>query len=92
MAMTVEIRSPRSGEWIAVNPSPDARLEAMLIRDNGEVYMVAENMIEQLRDIAPDQMMPNMLFTAQNRDGEIFLWPVPSPVAADHLAYRAMDN
>lgn len=89
--MEVDVRSPNAGEWIRVDPDPEHRLESVLICDEGETYMVAENMVERMKQIiAPEKMTRQMLFTAQNRDGETFLWPVPTPVAFDHLAYLAM--
>lgn len=88
----MEVRAPHSGEWIAVDPNPKARLEAMLINDDGHIYMVAENMVEHIAEIAPGRMTRQMLFIAQNRAGDLFLWPVPMPVADDHPAYRAMET
>lgn len=86
----VEVRSPHPGEWIRVNSDPAARLDAMLVRNDGEEFLVAEHMVAKVEEVAPGKMTRKVLFMVQNRNGDYFLWPVPSPVARDHLAYRAM--
>lgn len=93
------IRAPHPGEWIRVNPDPAYRKEVTLTRDEkGEPYLIVEHLAKQLMlQAAHDdnqhllqRLEPSMLFLAQNREGETFIWPVRKPVPEQHLAYQAM--
>jgi hypothetical protein len=89
----VEVRAPREGEFFRVNPDPANRDEVVLTRDEeGELYLIAPNMVPEIERLAPEKIERCMMFVAQNKDGETFLWPVTLPVPADHPAYRAMDE
>jgi hypothetical protein len=86
----IECRTPRAGEWIRVNPDPDYQKEAVIIRDAGEYYLIAPNMVTKMRELAHERVQDSMLFLAANAKGEGFLWPVSLPVPEEHLAYQAM--
>jgi len=88
--LEVLVRAPQPGEMFRVNPDPVERLDVMLIENEGETYMVAEEMADEVDRAAPNRIMRKTIFLVQNMDGEFFMWPVPAPVAPDHLAYRAM--
>ena len=86
--IVLDVRDPRGGEWIRVNPAPTARKELTVMRDDdGQIYAVAEHMI---KSIAKEKLQRTMAFMAQNKDGENFLWLVRSPVPENHLAFLAM--
>jgi hypothetical protein len=86
------VRVPQAGEWIRVNPDPDMCSEETLAKDDaGEIYLIKNSKVEsELLAKRPDRVFRAMIFMAQNREGETFLWPVKMPVSKEHLAYRAM--
>ena len=87
----VECRAPHHGEWFRVNPDSNYRKEVALTRDDdGKLYLIADHMIAQVKRLAPDRIEHCIVFTAQNKDGKIFLWPVNVPVPDDHPAWQAM--
>jgi hypothetical protein len=93
MSEITEVRVPRAGEWIRVNPNPASRDEVTLTRDEqGQYYMVVPELVPDLMKLAPERIQRAMIFMAQNREGETFLWPVTLPVSEAHLAYRAMEE
>ena len=73
----VTVRKPGNQEWFRVHPSKEMRLQTTILRlkEKGEDYLVAPN----LREALWDEIQPVMLFTAVNRDGEVFIWPVRLP-------------
>ena len=91
---TLDVRGPRDGEFVRVNPDPDQRREEVLaFDDKGTSYLVADNMVEKVMAVAPPGKVRRvMIFVAQNSEGEFFLWPVDSPVPSDHPVYAAMHD
>lgn len=86
----VDIRAPRDGEFFRVNPDTK---NVVLIRDEkGEQYLIAPNMVPHFERRAPERLEHCIIFLAQNKDGDLFLWPVAQPVPDDHPAYVAMEN
>jgi hypothetical protein len=91
--LKLDVRSPRAGEWFQVHPDPAYRKEVVLTPDDdGTLYLVADHMVPDLQKLAPERLRYVLMFTAQNREGETFLWPVTLPVPAEHLAYQAMEE
>jgi hypothetical protein len=78
----LDVCEPRAGEWFRVHPDPAHRREVTLLRDeDGTDYLVAPKMVAKVREAAPpDRVRDVMMFTAQSKDGETFLWPVTLPV------------
>jgi hypothetical protein len=85
-------REPRDGELVRVHPSPEMRREMSLVDVDGVPHLVADNMIAEVERVAPGKLKKVMMFTAQNMEGEIFLWPVVMPVPSDHPAFQAIDH
>lgn len=86
-------RPPRLGEWFQVHPYEQK--EIMILHRDGEEYLVAENVVELIREKHPEkfhELVPTMAFRAINRDNEEFLWLVPLPVPDDHPAWKAMEQ
>ncbi len=73
----VKVRKPNNQEWFRIHPSEDWRLQTTVLRlkEVNEDYLVLPN----LRQAVWDEIQPVMLFTAINRHGEVFIWPVRLP-------------
>lgn len=68
-------------------------MEVVVTRDeNGELYLIADHMVPNVQRIAPGKLEHCMMFSVQNKDGELFMWLVPLPVPDDHPAYLAMND
>jgi hypothetical protein len=74
---TVPVRKPNNQDFVRVYPSEDYRLTAAVIelKDDREVYLVLPQIAHQL----PGECSPVILYTAINRQGVVFLWPVKLP-------------
>jgi hypothetical protein len=96
---TVPVRKPNKQDFIRVHPDANFRLTAAVIelKDDREVYLVLPTIAHQL----PGECSPVVLYTAINRQGVTFLWPVKLPTpdgkvnewhrSASEAAERAMD-
>ena len=75
---TVPVRKPHRQELVRVHSDPAYRLTAAIIelRDDREVYLVPPVLAQQ----TPEAVMVT-LFTAINRQGVTFLWPVKLPTS-----------
>jgi hypothetical protein len=97
---TVPVRKPNNQDFVRVHPDEAYRLPAAIIelKDDREVYLVLPHVAHQL----PGECAPVILYTAINRQGVVFLWPVKLPAAdgkilewhrsAAEAAERAMDS
>jgi len=74
---TVECRPPYPQEWIKIHASPEWQLPTAILplKDDRENYLVAPGLWVNLWE----EIRPVNIFTAINRQGEIFLWPVRLP-------------
>jgi hypothetical protein len=75
--ITVPVRKPNRQDFIRVHPDPAFRIETAVIElaDENETYLVAPD----LRADLSTEVVPKVLFTAINRQGVLFLWPVRLP-------------
>jgi hypothetical protein len=75
---TVPVRKPHRQELVRAHSDPAYRLTAAIIelRDDREVYLVPPVLAQQ----TPEAVMVT-LFTAINRQGVTFLWPVKLPTS-----------
>jgi hypothetical protein len=75
---TVPVRKPHRQELVRVHSDPAYRLTAAIIelRDDREVYLVPPVLAQQ----TPEAISVT-LFTAINRQGVTFLWPVKLPTS-----------
>lgn len=78
---TVPVHKPKKQDFVRVHPDPDYRasfpmLELKEERDRG-LYLVNPG----LADLLAGDLSHRTLFTAINRQGVVFFWPVPLPSA-----------
>ena len=75
--LTVPVRKPNRQWFIRVHPGEDWRLQTGVIElsEEREVYLVDRPLWADLAG----EIIPKVLFTAINRQGVVFLWPVRLP-------------
>ena len=75
--LTVPVRKPDRQWFVRVHPDPAWRLETAVLelKDDRETYLVDPDLWSEL----PGELVPKVLFTAINRQGVVFLWPVRLP-------------
>jgi hypothetical protein len=75
--LTVPVHKPDRQWFVRVHPDPEFRLEAAVLemKDDRETYLVDPVLLPEL----PGEVIPKVLFTAINRQGVVFLWPVRLP-------------
>jgi hypothetical protein len=76
LLISVPVRKPTKQEFVRVHPSEAYRTGARLFvqEEDREVYLVGQPMVGEL-----SEAKPYSLFTAINRQGVVFLWPVRLP-------------
>src|SRR5262245_7255711 len=77
--LTVPVRKPDKAWFVRVHPDEKYRLPAAVLelKEERELYLVNP---EILKDLAGETAIsPRTIFTAVNRQGVIFLWPVRLP-------------
>jgi hypothetical protein len=74
---TIPVRKPNPQEYIRVHPHPDYRLTVGVIelKAEREIYLVTSAIARQI----PGECYAAMIYTAINRAGVAFLWPVRLP-------------
>jgi hypothetical protein len=74
---TVPVRKPNKQDFVRVHPSEAFRADVLMIEleEDREAYIVGRGMVDDLATEA----QPFTLFTAINRQGVVFLWPVRLP-------------
>jgi hypothetical protein len=75
---TVPVRKPNKQDFIRVHPELDFRLSPAAIielKEDREFYLLTKNMAPHL----PGEYSTVTLYTAINRQGILFLWPVRLP-------------
>jgi hypothetical protein len=79
--LSVPVRKPANSWWVRVHPSADYRLQTAVIelKEDRETYLVAPALWPGLATEAT--FSPRALFTAVNREGVLFLWPIRLPRA-----------
>ncbi len=77
--ITVPVRKPHRQWFVRVHPDESWRLETAVLElsDERETYLVDPALWPEL----PGEVIPKVLFTAINRQGVVFLWPVRLPGA-----------
>jgi hypothetical protein len=76
---TVPVHKPYPQDFVRVHPSPDYREHFPIIELKGEreEYLIASQLVPELTG----EFVTKTLFTAINRQGAVFLWPVRLPDA-----------
>jgi hypothetical protein len=78
--LSVPVRKPDKTWFVRVHPDPAYRLQTAVVElkdDWGETYLVAKTLWQELATEVT--FSPRALFTAINRQGVVFLWPVRLP-------------
>jgi hypothetical protein len=79
----VPVRKPSPQDFVRTHPDPRFRENFPIIelKDEREEYIVMADLVSALNG----ELVPKTLFTAINRQGTVFLWPVrlPSPDGKD---------
>ena len=78
---TVPARRPNPQDFVRVHPSPEYRADFALIdlKDEREDYLVRPEVLPEL----VGEVVFKTIFTAVNRQGVVFLWPVRLPAPDD---------
>ena len=80
LTTTIPVRKPSRQDFVRVHPDPAYRFSPAAViefKDDREMYLVAPT-------LAPDlvgEFAPSTIFTAINRQGVVFLWPVKLPTS-----------
>ena len=86
---TVPVRKPNQQDFVRVHPDPAYREQfpALELKEERELYLVGPNMRADLST----ESVPSTLFTAINRQGVVFLWPVrlPGPDGKTNVWWRS---
>jgi hypothetical protein len=79
LLITVPVRKPNKQDFVRVHPAPEYREDFALIelRDDREMYLLLPEVARNL----PGEFSMCTLYTAINRQGVVFLWPVKLPGA-----------
>jgi hypothetical protein len=74
---TIPVRKPNPQDFVRVHPSPEYRADLAIIdlRDDREIYLVPPAIAVNL----PGEYAMTTIYTAINRQGVTFLWPVKLP-------------
>jgi len=77
--ITVPVRKPANEWWIRVHPDESYRVETAVVelKEDREVYLIDPTLWPELSTEAT--FGPRALFTAVNRQGVLFLWPIRLP-------------
>ena len=77
----VPVRRPSPQDFVRVHPSPEYRENFAMIelKDDREEYLVRPEILQELAG----ETVNKTLFTAINRQGVLFLWPVRLPAPDD---------
>ena len=89
LTTTVPVRKPSAQDFVRVRPDPQFRENFPIIelKDEREEYIVVADLVPELRG----EFVTKTLFTAINRQGTVFFWPVrlPSPDGRDMEWWRS---
>jgi hypothetical protein len=87
---TVPVHKPNPQDFVRVHPDPQYRenFPVIELNDEREEYIVAEGLLPEL----VGEFVSKTLFTAINRQGVLFLWPVrlPDPNGKQMEWWRSM--
>jgi hypothetical protein len=79
LLMTIPVRRPNPQDFSLVHPDPAYRLDFAVIdlKEDRELYLLTP----AIADALSTECVPVMIFTAINRQGVVFLWPVRLPTS-----------
>ena len=86
----IEIREPRDGELVRVNPAAESRGRLLKVTDDeGQIWLVPEDDIDEAKAQGCTVETLTCFMTVNDRLTQ-FLWPVEDPVSDNHPAWTAM--
>jgi DNA polymerase I len=89
---TVPVRKPLPQDFVRVHPGAEFRMPFAFIdlKDDRERYLVMPNIAAAV----PTEIVMEMLYTAINRQGVVFLWPVrlPAPDGRVNVWHRSQQE
>jgi hypothetical protein len=73
----VPVRKPSNQDFVRTHPNSEYQITTAIIelKEDGEIFLVAP----ELRNELAAEYLPMKLFTAINRQGNLFLWPCKLP-------------
>jgi hypothetical protein len=87
---TVPVHKPNPQDFVRVHPSPEYRenFPVIELKDEREEYIITADLVPEL----VGEFVSKTLFTAINRQGVVFLWPVrlPDPEGKQMEWWRSM--
>lgn len=81
--LTVPVRKPSKEWWVRTHPSYRIETAVLELKEDRETYLVAPGLWGELS--AESTFSPRALFSAVNRQGVLFVWPVRLPGADGKL-------
>jgi hypothetical protein len=77
--VTVPVRKPSKEWFVRVHPDPTYRLQTICLelKEQGETYLVGPVLWPSL--VGETTLQSRLILTAQNRQGDTFLWPLRLP-------------
>ena len=77
--LTIPVRKPSKERWVRVHPDAAYRVQTYVVelKDDQEVYLVARELWAELA--AESTFSARALFTAMDRQGVLFIWPIRLP-------------
>jgi hypothetical protein len=77
LRLTIPVRKPSQQDWVRVHPDPAYRenFPILELKDEREEYIVTSALVPELAN----EFVTKTLFTAINRQGTLFFWPVRLP-------------
>lgn len=77
LLLTVPVRKPTRQSFVRVHPDESYRIQTVVLelKDERETYLVDQSLWSEL----PGEIIPKVIFTAVDRQGVVFLWPVRLP-------------
>lgn len=79
LLLSVAVRKPTKSDFVRVHPGEDYRLTTLVLelKEERETYLITRNLWSELA--SETTCGARTLFTAINRHGVLFIWPVKSP-------------
>ena len=77
--LTIPVKKPSKERWVRVHPDESHRVQTAVIelKDDREIYLVDRELWAELA--AEATFSPRALFTAMDRQGVLFIWPIRLP-------------
>jgi hypothetical protein len=88
----VPVRKPGRTEFFRVNPSPDYTVDMLLLERDSGVDRVAYLVAPEVQHLVSSELRMVRLYTAIDKLGNVFLWPIKLPSADNDRIHRIADT